>query len=186
METSARATGGRGAGAANRAALVAAARSIFASQGLDAPLSSVARAAGVGQGSLYRHFPTRSSLAVAVFQENLDAIETLAAGRDSTLGDILRALTEQAIRSTAFFEMLQVVDLDAESRELARRIHAVLSPAVEAARRADVIAEWLTVDDVLLALAMLSGALSKSPPAERDAVAARVWMLLPFGPAPRG
>jgi AcrR family transcriptional regulator len=186
MTTSPRANGGRGAGAENRAALIAAARSIFASHGLDAPLSSVARAAGVGQGSLYRHFPTRSSLAVAVFQENLDAIETLAASDDTTLGDILNALTEQAIRSTAFFEMLQVVDLDAASGELDRRIHAVLSPAVEAAHRTDALAGWVTVDDVLLAMAMISGALAKSPPTERDAVAARAWTLLPFQPTLRG
>ncbi|MCU1543949.1 MAG: TetR family transcriptional regulator [Microbacteriaceae bacterium] len=184
MTSSPRANGGRGAGATNRAALIAAARSIFATHGLDAPLSSVARQAGVGQGSLYRHFPTRSSLAVAVFQENLDAVEELAAHGDSTLGDVLRALTGQAIQSTAFFEMLQIEHVDADSRDLARRIGAVLSPMVEAAHADGTIARWLTTDDVLLCMAMLAGALAKSPRAQRDAVAARIWMLLPFDPSP--
>jgi AcrR family transcriptional regulator len=183
MTIPARANGGRGAAAANRAALVAAARSIFATHGLDAPLSSVARLAGVGQGSLYRHFPTRSSLAVAVFQENLDAIEALAAEGGATLGDLLRALTEQAIRSTAFFDMIQIEHVDADSRELARRVHAVLSPAVDTARADGAIAAWLTTDDVLLSMAMLAGALFKSPPDEREEVAARIWMLLPFEPS---
>ncbi|HAN25892.1 MAG TPA: TetR/AcrR family transcriptional regulator, partial [Microbacterium ginsengisoli] len=57
---------GRAAGPANRAALLAAAREVFGEQGLSAPLSAVARRAGVGQGSLYRHFPTRTALAAAV------------------------------------------------------------------------------------------------------------------------
>ena len=42
---------------------------MFAEGGVDAPLSAVAKLAGVGQGSLYRHFPDRGALALAVFGE---------------------------------------------------------------------------------------------------------------------
>ncbi|HEU0181064.1 MAG TPA: helix-turn-helix domain-containing protein, partial [Agromyces mariniharenae] len=65
---------GPSAGPANRRALIAAARDVFATEGLQAPFSAVAKKAGVGQGSLYRHFPDRLSLAVAVFDENLDEL----------------------------------------------------------------------------------------------------------------
>jgi AcrR family transcriptional regulator len=50
----------------NRVALLAAAREVFADQGLDAPLEHIARAAGVGIGTLYRHFPTRADLIDAI------------------------------------------------------------------------------------------------------------------------
>jgi AcrR family transcriptional regulator len=184
MSPSPRANRGPSAAGENRAALIAAARSIFASHGLDAPLSSVARQAGVGQGSLYRHFPTRSSLAVAVFSENLDDLEALAAHPGSTLGDVLRIITDQALVSTAFFEMLQVDHVDDDGLELTHRIRALLAPKVEEALSDGVITEWLTLDDVLLGIAMLAGALSKWEPSERGAVAERIWMLLPFSPAP--
>ena len=46
--------------------LIAAAREAFAANGPNAPLDDIARAAGVGAGTLYRHFPTRLALFEAV------------------------------------------------------------------------------------------------------------------------
>jgi AcrR family transcriptional regulator len=57
----------------NVGALVEAARSVFASTGVDAPAKEIADLAGVGVGTLYRHFPQRSDLVVAVFQRGVDA-----------------------------------------------------------------------------------------------------------------
>ncbi|MFJ5231453.1 TetR/AcrR family transcriptional regulator [Kitasatospora sp. NPDC088391] len=62
----------------NRERLVEAARRTFAEQGLDAPFDVVARRAGVGNATLYRHFPTRAALVDAVFGDLLAA--TSAAG----------------------------------------------------------------------------------------------------------
>ena len=183
MATSARANRGPSAAAENRAALIAAARMVFATRGLDAPLSAVAKEAGVGQGSLYRHFPTRYSLALAVFEENVDDLERIAAVDGSTLGDLLSEITAQAIVSTAFFEMIEIEKTDDAGRHLFDHISAILSPKVARARADGRIAEWITTDDVLLGIAMLAGALSKTRHDERHAVATRVWMLLPFGPA---
>jgi len=55
----------------NREALLASARETFAEYGLNASLQQVARTAGVAIGTLYRHFPTRDDLLVAVFAEKL-------------------------------------------------------------------------------------------------------------------
>jgi len=183
MPTSPRANRGPGAASENRAALIAAARAIFADQGIDAPLSAVAREAGVGQGSLYRHFPTRNSLAVAVFQQNVDELETLAAREGTTLGDTLRVITEQAIVSTAFFEMIRAERPDAEDEALRLRVTTILDAQLPLARRDGAVPAGITTDDILLAVAMLSGALAKAPRADRPQVAVRVWSLLPFGPA---
>ncbi|WP_028476838.1 TetR/AcrR family transcriptional regulator [Nocardia sp. CNY236] len=57
--------------ARNRAAVVAAARDAFASKGVEASLEEIARAAGVGPGTLYRHFPARADLVAAAVAEHV-------------------------------------------------------------------------------------------------------------------
>ncbi len=58
----------------NRERLIAAATEAFAQKGADAPLEDVARRAGVGIGTLYRHFPTRLDLQAAVFRSQVSAV----------------------------------------------------------------------------------------------------------------
>ena len=62
----------------NRELLLAAAREAFASHGTDASLRDVARCAGVGIGTLYRHFPTREALLEALLDSNFDALRVRA------------------------------------------------------------------------------------------------------------
>ena len=52
----------------NRARLITAATEAFAARGADAPMEDIARRAGVGIGTLYRHFPSRLDLQAAVFR----------------------------------------------------------------------------------------------------------------------
>lgn len=54
-------------------ALTEAAKAVFAESGVDAPIRSIAERAGVGVGTLYRHFPLRSDLISAVFRREMDA-----------------------------------------------------------------------------------------------------------------
>jgi AcrR family transcriptional regulator len=68
----------------NRERIMAAARQVFAEQGLDAPMREVARAAGVGVGTLYRRFPTRDDLITAVF---MDKMSLYANAMDEALAD---------------------------------------------------------------------------------------------------
>jgi AcrR family transcriptional regulator len=58
----------------NHARLIIAATSAFAERGADAPLEDIARRAGVGIGTLYRHFPTRLDLQAAVFRSQVGAV----------------------------------------------------------------------------------------------------------------
>ncbi len=55
-------------------ALLEAARSVFATSGVDAPAKEITDLAGVGVGTLYRHFPQRSDLVKAVVQTGIDAV----------------------------------------------------------------------------------------------------------------
>lgn len=57
----------------NVQALLKAAMAVFMTSGVDAPIREIAEKAGVGVGTVYRHFPQRSDLIVAVFRQEVDA-----------------------------------------------------------------------------------------------------------------
>jgi AcrR family transcriptional regulator len=62
----------------NRQRILAAAAEVFTERGLDATLDEVARAAGVGIGTVYRRFPDKEALVVALFRDRVDALVTVA------------------------------------------------------------------------------------------------------------
>ncbi len=59
--------------------LLLAAKAVFARSGVDAPVREIAEKAGVGVGTVYRHFPQRSDLIAAVFRREIDACAGAAA-----------------------------------------------------------------------------------------------------------
>jgi AcrR family transcriptional regulator len=68
----------------NRERLVAAARAVFTERGVDASLEEIARRAGVGIGTLYRHFPTREALVEALYEERIGDFVAIAADARSS------------------------------------------------------------------------------------------------------
>jgi AcrR family transcriptional regulator len=58
----------------NYESLLAAASEVFREQGVDAPLDEIARRAQVGNATMYRHFPTRQELIVAVYADEVSAL----------------------------------------------------------------------------------------------------------------
>lgn len=72
--------------------IVATAREVFFTDGIEAPLDDIVKKAGVGAGTLYRHFPTREVLTEAVYRQEIEEI----AERAYTLADELGP--EDAIR----------------------------------------------------------------------------------------
>ncbi|QIQ04536.1 TetR/AcrR family transcriptional regulator [Streptomyces liangshanensis] len=57
----------------NQQTLLAAAAAVFVTSGVDAPIREIAGKAGVGVGTIYRHFPTRADLVVAVYRHQVEA-----------------------------------------------------------------------------------------------------------------
>ena len=57
----------------NEQTLLDAAAAVFVSAGVDAPVRDIAAAAGVGMGTIYRHFPTRADLVIAVYRHQVEA-----------------------------------------------------------------------------------------------------------------
>ncbi|MEU2727566.1 helix-turn-helix domain-containing protein [Streptomyces griseoviridis] len=166
------------AAARNRAALVSAAREIYARQGLAAPLSAIARRAGVGQGVLYRHFPDRAAVAAAVLEENVRQVEQAAEAEGATSATVLGVLTWHLTESAAFIGLLHAdvaispqgvppyAQALSERVERALRGHAPHGGRLEAA------------GDLMLAVAMVSGAVTGPTREERERRARAAWRLL--------
>lgn len=76
----------------NAIAVIEAARTLFAERGIDVPMEEIGRAAGVGKGTLYRHFPTRDHLFAAVSRDRFDRLRAEADSLLADAGDPYEAL----------------------------------------------------------------------------------------------
>lgn len=176
---------GPSAGPENRRALIAAAREVFAAEGLQAPFSAVAKKAGVGQGSLYRHFPDRLSLAVAVFDENIDQLEASVEPPDATLDDLLDGIIEQAVVSTALIDLISLSRHDHRVTHLGDRLARIAEIVLAREHEAGRIGHHVETQDVLLAVTMLADVLARTDAAERRPVARRALAIFHAAFAPR-
>jgi AcrR family transcriptional regulator len=94
--------------------LLEAAKAVFGTSGVDAPAKELADLAGVGVGTLYRHFPQRSDLVTAVFQREVDACADAATALSAAYQPAA-ALTKWLHRYTEFV---------ATKRGLAKALHS--------------------------------------------------------------
>ncbi len=128
----------------NRAKVLAAAGEVFAEQGLGVPLGEIARRAGVGAGTVYRHFPSKQALLEAVFVQHLD--ELVASGerrmaRSAPTEAFFGFLLDVVEKSDRRGPVCDVVAADASwPRPMLRasvlRFRQVLTALLHAARRA--------------------------------------------------
>lgn len=176
---------GPSAAAENRAALLDAAREVFSEHGARAPLSLIARTAGVGQAVLYRHFPTREAIAAAVFDQNMEAVEAIAARPDSRLRDVTDLITHQIEGLAAVIALFAADENAPGQRELTRRTRLALQPVLERAVEAGELRRDATLDDLMLAVGLVASVITSTPPGERHARAAQAWRLLMRGLGPR-
>jgi AcrR family transcriptional regulator len=94
--------------------LLRSAMTVFATSGVDAPVREIAEKAGVGIGTVYRHFPQRSDLIVAVFRREVDACADAAA---------VLAAEHQPGEALALW-MQRYVDFISAKRGLAAALHS--------------------------------------------------------------
>jgi AcrR family transcriptional regulator len=156
----------------NRERLVGAARRVFAVAGEKATLEGIAREAGVGIGTLYRHFPTREAVVEAVYRAELtrlcEGARELAGG-----GPADRALRKW---------MDRFADYMAAKREMADVMRAVMSSG--AVRKSQVREEMAEALQELLDAGIADGTLRDDVPAA-DVVAGTVGVFLACGPEGR-
>ncbi|MGC4748171.1 TetR/AcrR family transcriptional regulator [Micromonospora sp. DT201] len=160
----------------NRERVVAAARETFAAGGLDAPMREVARRAGIGVATLYRHFPTRTELVTTVLAERVEAcgVQMRRALDDPdpwrALSGTVLDFADRQIHDQALNEALLGAGDLAAAFGAERREHAqALAVLVARARAAGVLRDGVDVDDVRAGLLAIAS-LRRLPPA----VSARV------------
>ncbi|MFE6613551.1 TetR/AcrR family transcriptional regulator [Amycolatopsis sp. NPDC057786] len=142
------------------------ARRAFAAHGVEASLEEIARRAGVGIGTLYRHFPTREALVETVLREGYDAQAAVARELlDSpdpveALKAWFAGMGEQATRYRGLPELMVDV-LDDETSPLYASCHAMrdqVSHLVERAKASGELRADVTVHELLVLLHALSWA----------------------------
>ena len=151
----------------NRARLIEVAAAAFRDEGLDFGVDDIARRAEVGVATLYRHFPAKTDLILAVTEAVIDDLEHAATEAlqrpERVLADFLGAAMRVQCHNRGFLDALARHDLPGEVREeLGRRTVAILEPVVVAAKRAGTFRLELDATDLLVIVRML-GVVSAAP-----------------------
>ncbi|WP_214325587.1 TetR/AcrR family transcriptional regulator [Nonomuraea sediminis] len=126
--------------ARNRAKILDAAEAVFAEHGITASTEEVARIAGVGIGTVFRHFPTKESLVEAVFagivQGFVDQARRLCDAEDPgrALFDFLEGMVEVSATKAAYADAVAAAEdaLAEGRRELPRALDTLLTRAQQA------------------------------------------------------
>ena len=160
-------------------ALLQAALEVFAKSGVDAPVREIAERAGVGLGTVYRHFPQRSDLIVAVFRNQMDACAD-AASVIASKYEPGEALARWMQRYVDFIGTKRGLAAALHSGDPAysalpgyfdKRLRPALRTLLDAAVRAKVVRPAVEADDLLRAVATLChGAHGEEPAYARKMV----------------
>jgi AcrR family transcriptional regulator len=147
----------------NVSALLAAAKTVFATSGVDAPAKEITDLAGVGIGTLYRHFPRRADLVAAVLQHEIDASaeagSVLSAAHEpaAALAKWLRRFTEFVATKRGLATALHSGDpaFDGLPDYFMQRLEPVLGALLDAAAEAGELRADVSAKDLLYAVALL-------------------------------
>jgi AcrR family transcriptional regulator len=154
--------------------VLTAAREAFAEGGTNTSLEEIARRAGVGIGTLYRHFPTRQQLLEAVYVDEVEAFASSTAELqqlppwDSVVGWVNRfqryIVTKQALAG----ELLEYMDHSAALFGVCRKaLHDSGRPIVERAQAEHVLREDVTVEEIFQIMLGIAK-IPTSEPGQRD------------------
>lgn len=141
----------------NRERVLETADQVFAAEGMGVPIDEIARRAGVGPGTLYRHFPTKEALfmAVAVSRVNasIEEARRLAQDRDPAVAlfDYLRGLGDQFKARRDLIEVLAAggQSLHGAHPELARELNDAIGALLTRAQTAGAVRRDVAVEDVM-------------------------------------
>jgi AcrR family transcriptional regulator len=141
----------------NRQRILDAAAAVFADQGVSVPIDVVAERAGVGVGTLYRHFPTKEALFEAIVESKIEdlAVAAKAAAEAPDPGPaffgFIRLLASEAAVKADIFDVLDSAGIDIKSRiaEHAKALEAALDQLLARAARCGEVRSDVVAEDVL-------------------------------------
>ncbi|MFT3864537.1 MAG: helix-turn-helix domain-containing protein [Solirubrobacterales bacterium] len=150
--------------------LVAAARDVFADRQTDATLEEISKRAGVGIGTLYRHFPARENLIEAAY---LDGVEEICAAVDNhaeeepweaLTGWLLEVVNFAATKRVLADEMFSVMDRDAPFfKSCGGAIYDAGEPLLRRAQEAGVVRDDVDISDVTKMVSGIAGLRTVEP-----------------------
>jgi AcrR family transcriptional regulator len=170
-------------------AVLRAAMTIFAEAGVDAPIRTIAAEAGVGVGTLYRHFPQRSDLIKAIIQREVDICVDAAAtlGATQEPGEALASWAQRLVDLVATKRGLgpALHSGDAAYQSLPNYVLGQLTPALrgllDAAAAAGEVRADVDARELLLAALRLAAPASDGAPEEARRMVALLVDGLRFG-----
>jgi AcrR family transcriptional regulator len=142
----------------NRAKLVASARELFAKRGVDVSVEEITHHAGVGMGTLYRHFPTKHELIDAVLEDALDDIfelaRTAAAAEDAWHGltMFIEGVLELRVQNRGIRDLIASGDHGARHAEMRKRIRPIIRSLIVRAQEQGALRKDFKLDDVAFVL----------------------------------
>ena len=153
----------------NRERLLEAAMAAFADDGLAVPLDEIARRAGVGPGTLYRHFPAKEALFEAVLQDRLQCLaDEAGALRDAPdpgaalLGFVDRLIAEAALKRDLVDALASAgAELGAGLAETGAQIRGGMRDLLVRAQASGAIRDDIGVDDLMTIVASMMFALRR-------------------------
>lgn len=178
----------------NRERIIAAARTVFARDGLNASMASVAREAGVGIATMFRRFPTKEELIAAVFADRMDAYaRATAEALDDpdpwrAFTDYIETVCAMQAADRGFADILTMNFPGAEAME-ARRAEAYngFLELITRAKDSGHLREDFTSRDLVLLLMANAGVTNATGEAAPDAWRRLVaWMIQSFQAPSRG
>jgi AcrR family transcriptional regulator len=141
--------------ARNREALLAAATDEFAERGLDASIADIARRAGVGKGTVFRHFATKDDLLAAIVLDRINALTALgeklldATDPGDALLEFLTAAAQQRQQRDLSF-LVEAGELNAEVTRVRDGMYRTIGALVDRAREHGAVRSDITGTDVVL------------------------------------
>lgn len=143
----------------NRAAILEAASEVLAEDGAVALMPEIARRAGIGQATLYRHFPDRHALTTAVLNYQLEMLEARVSthtGQPAGFRGLLREVLHSQIELRGLVKLVRRFDPTQQERYRQRVITAFATPLRQAREQGYVRAD-LVPEDLSLLFTMVQG-----------------------------
>ncbi|MGW2377234.1 MULTISPECIES: TetR/AcrR family transcriptional regulator [Kitasatospora] len=144
----------------NRARVLEAAQAAFATDGLLVPLDEIARRAGVGAGTVYRHFPTKEALFDAVILNRMEGLvrqarELAGAGRDDEA--LFEFITHVARESAAKKDLIDAlagagIDVSANLAGINRDLRSAIEELLARGQRAGAVRSDVGIDALMALL----------------------------------
>jgi AcrR family transcriptional regulator len=176
----------------NRQRVLEVAQTVFAAEGLDVPIDEIARRAGLGVGTLYRHFPTKEALFAAIVVLRMERVVarahalTEADDPGGAFFEFLALLIDESAMKKDFLHALEATGFDVRHAigEIKNELRSVTGKLLKRAQGGGAVRRDVEAAEVLALVTATSGSIERLGPGGRRRE--RLFAILCDGLRPRG